>query len=317
MTRYRLTFPLGREPHQILFWLVWLLTMAVVFSYAKGITHSYYTLQMAPPLAGLSGIAVATLWAEFRRTGWRGWVLPFTLLPQAAWMGYLLSAYPAWKRILSPVLWGCVGVGVLTLVIARFAAPSRVIPRRLGAVALGLAAAGILASPASWAVTPCLAVASATRPVPGPEALRRSNGPMDFDRALESQGPLIEYLRVHRERQKWLVATHNVTAAAPLIVATGEPVMPIGGWQGSEPTITLEGLQQLFKEKHLRYVLFGSFNPQGGNDERFRWIRDNATPVPRKRWQQVRTEEFSRGFGPPGGFGGLAGSGLYDCQEIP
>ncbi len=313
-TGFKVRFPLGPEHRQILFWSSWALTMAAVFSWAKGITHSYYTLQMAPPLAALAGISITGLWAEVKRGAWRGWILPVLLLGEAVWAAYLLAGYSTWDHVLKPILWGGVGLGVLALLVALVRAGSP-FARGVGGGGLALALVAILAAPAAWSVTPCLVAASATQPSAGPGLLSHTRGPMDFDHALERSEPLVAYLRQHRAGEKWLVATANTTEAAPLIVLSGEPVMALGGWQGSEPAISQADLKQKIRAHELRYVLVSSFGGRSGDDSLFHWIRDNATPVPKKRWQsKSATDRPGMGLF---GFGGMGfgGAGLYDCSD--
>ena len=42
----------------------WALLYGVTYSVAGGIFHAYYLVTMAPPLAALAGIGVASLWQD-------------------------------------------------------------------------------------------------------------------------------------------------------------------------------------------------------------------------------------------------------------
>ncbi len=48
----------------------WLLVSALVFSYMSGMVHPYYTVAMAPAVAGLVGIGAVWAWRD--RAGWDG-----------------------------------------------------------------------------------------------------------------------------------------------------------------------------------------------------------------------------------------------------
>src|SRR6266487_2370743 len=72
------------DPQQksLLLWGMWLLTMGVFFSVA-GFFHQYYLTVMAPAVCALFGIGVVVMWNDYRRVGWRGWLLPLALLATA------------------------------------------------------------------------------------------------------------------------------------------------------------------------------------------------------------------------------------------
>ena len=81
---------------------MWLLTMGIFFSVA-GFFHQYYMTEMAPAIAALFGIGLVTMWQDYRRPGWRGWLLPFALIATAAEQIYILKSYPTWNQILIPL----------------------------------------------------------------------------------------------------------------------------------------------------------------------------------------------------------------------
>ena len=76
----------------------WLLVSALVFDYMGGMVHPYYTVAMAPAVAGLAGIG--TMWAWRDRAGWDGrTALAAIIALTAIWSAMLLhrSAFgPAW-----------------------------------------------------------------------------------------------------------------------------------------------------------------------------------------------------------------------------
>ena len=44
----------------------WLLVTGAVLSYASGIIHTYYTIELAPAIAALVGIATVVLWRRWK-----------------------------------------------------------------------------------------------------------------------------------------------------------------------------------------------------------------------------------------------------------
>ena len=91
----------------------------------------------------------------------------------------------------------------------------------------------------------------------------------------------------------WLVAVSGSGSAAPIQLATGQPVMSMGGFSGSDASPTLEALQRYVASGELRFVLIGS-GPSGpggsggpagpggfggGSSEIRSWVTGTCTPV--------------------------------------
>jgi 4-amino-4-deoxy-L-arabinose transferase-like glycosyltransferase len=93
--------------------------------------------------------------------------------------------------------------------------------------------------------------------------------------------------------------------AAPLILATGKPVMAMGGFSGGDPALPLERLQAMVQSGELRYLLLEGNGPGGfgrGGGQRNDWVRTNCSLV----------DPTTYG-GPSTG----AGAQLYDCSSAP
>ena len=68
---------------------------------------------------------------------------------------------------------------------------------------------------------------------------------------------LQEFLVAHRGTTRFLAATQNSRLAAPLIIATGEPVMAAGGYFGFDPILTADAFAAMVERGEVRYVLLG------------------------------------------------------------
>jgi 4-amino-4-deoxy-L-arabinose transferase-like glycosyltransferase len=79
---------------------------------------------------------------------------------------------------------------------------------------------------------------------------------------------LVALLRQGAGGDGWVAATVGANAAAGVQLATGEPVMAIGGFNGSDPAPTLEQFQRYVAEGRVHWFIggggFGAF--QGGSD---------------------------------------------------
>src|SRR5204863_9834004 len=68
---------------------------------------------------------------------------------------------------------------------------------------------------------------------------------------------LIAYLEANQGDATYLVATTNANSAAPIILATGKPVLPLGGFLGSEPILTADDLAAKVRAGQVRFFLLG------------------------------------------------------------
>jgi 4-amino-4-deoxy-L-arabinose transferase-like glycosyltransferase len=77
---------------------------------------------------------------------------------------------------------------------------------------------------------------------------------------------MITYLKAHRNGAKFLLVTFGAQTAASYITATGENVLPVGGFDGQDPTPTLAKFKAMVKAGEVRFVLTGG-NRGGMNGE--------------------------------------------------
>jgi hypothetical protein len=96
---------------------------------------------------------------------------------------------------------------------------------------------------------------------------------------------LTALLRQDADSFTWAAATIGSNGAAGYQLASGEPVMALGGFNGTDPSPTLERFQQLVAEGSVHYFVgeAGRSNTQsGGSDEAHRiglWVEANFTPI--------------------------------------
>ncbi|MER6158317.1 glycosyltransferase family 39 protein [Streptomyces sp. NPDC001868] len=99
---------------------------------------------------------------------------------------------------------------------------------------------------------------------------------------------LISYLKKNQDGAKWLLAVSSSQSAAQLILSSGEPVISMWGWSGSDQAMTLARLKELVKAGELHYVqlgggMGGGMGGPGGNSslssEVTAWVQKNGTAV--------------------------------------
>ena len=98
---------------------------------------------------------------------------------------------------------------------------------------------------------------------------------------------LVALLRQDAGRYTWVAAAVGSNNAAHVQLATGEPVMALGGFNGSDPAPTLEQFQRYVAEGRIHWFLGGGRmggRSMGGSDAARQistWVADHfpATSV--------------------------------------
>ncbi len=286
-----------------LLWGTWAIVHVAVFSFMSGIAHPYYAVAIAPAAAALTGAGIVELWGLRSRSLLAGIVLGAMLVGTAWWGMQVLDRTPD----LLP------GAGVGALFVALAAAIVLAVPpvqgdRRAALVARGALLVGLvaaLAGPAIYTGTTVGKSLAGGDPAAGPAngaigggpggfgaiggGLRSGSGGFPGD-AAGTNDALVQYLVANRGEATWLAAVSSASQAGPLQIASGVPVMAMGGFMGSDPAPTLEQLQAYVRDGRVRFVLLGGRDggPGGffGGDgqgsvagERTAWVTAACTPV--------------------------------------
>ncbi|KJK59370.1 hypothetical protein UK12_05075 [Saccharothrix sp. ST-888] len=82
-------------------------------------------------------------------------------------------------------------------------------------------------------------------------------------RLTASQQALLGYLRAHRNGSPYLFAASSWGSASPFILATGEEVLPMGGFTGLAPWPTVAEFRHLVDVGEVHYVLLGTSRTPG------------------------------------------------------
>jgi 4-amino-4-deoxy-L-arabinose transferase-like glycosyltransferase len=100
---------------------------------------------------------------------------------------------------------------------------------------------------------------------------------------------LVTFLEENRGTAKYLVAVQGAGSAESIIIASGEPVMAMGGFSNSDPAPTLEQFEQMVAAGEIHYVLVsggiggGGQGPGGpGNgtvSSIIQWVKQNGHEV--------------------------------------
>jgi hypothetical protein len=75
---------------------------------------------------------------------------------------------------------------------------------------------------------------------------------------------LYDYVSAHRAGASYLMAVSSWEEAGSYILATGQEVMPMGGFSGTVPSPTLAAVQHLVRTGQLRFFLISGTGSGGG-----------------------------------------------------
>ncbi len=262
-----------------LVWGGWLLVTGLTFSFMAGIFHQYYTVALAPAVAALVGMGAAEAWEQRRRPLGAG-TLAVAVAVAAVWSFVLLSrttAYGSWLRV--SVLAAGLAAAAMLLVLGR-------LHRRALPVVVGAALVAVLAGPAAYSATTVTQAHTGSIVTAGPSAGGRGTGGL-----LDASTPSTEVvaaLSADADRYTWVAAAVGSQNAAGLQLGTGLPVMPVGGFNGSDPSPTLAQFQQDVASGEIHYFLAGGNGGPGGRggpggsgtgSAITQWVQANFSPV--------------------------------------
>ncbi|WP_019970816.1 glycosyltransferase family 39 protein [Mycobacterium sp. 141] len=247
----------------LLLWGGWLMVTAVVFSFMSGIVHPYYTVALAPAVGALIGIGATLMWQ--RRNDIRAaTAMSGTVLVTAILAAILLArngdSMP-WLR--GAVAVGGVGAAALLLM-------NRWLDRRAVPAVATLALLSCLAGPAAYAVATAANPHSGAIPSVGPS---RGGGFGGMFGAPDPGPALTARLSAGAADYTWAAAVVGSSNAAGYQLATGAPVMAVGGFNGTDPAPTLDEFIGYVDQHRIHYFIqsrimggFGGRTTSGSQD---------------------------------------------------
>ena len=286
----------------LVLWGGWLILTGLVFSFAKGIIHPYYTVALAPAIGALIGTMVVALWQQ-RDHGLPRYVMAAAMSLNTIWCYILLKRSPTWHpQLRNAVLLG--GIAATALILAWPLLKGRA-PKYASAAVAALAMLAGIAAPAAASLNTAATPHTGSIPSAGPVTIGARSGPGGgAGRGLRQQfgappqfgagtgqqfappqfgggagtapggqgGPgsvgglldasapsaeLIAALKTNVSQYTWVAAGVGANSIGGVEIATGLPVMAIGGFNGSDPTPTLAAFQQLVTQGKIHYFLGG------------------------------------------------------------
>jgi 4-amino-4-deoxy-L-arabinose transferase-like glycosyltransferase len=260
-------------------WGGWLFVTWLTFSFMSGIYHGYYNVALAPAIGASVGMGAHLLWRRDDRRA--RLLLTLAAIATVGWSVVLSRQWPFLPWLGAAVLeFGGTATAVLLILSLR----SRPNPRATAAALAACLVTG-LAAPVAWSVATAATPHEGAIPTVGPaelqpEGLRPPGGVggglLHATRPTEA---IVAALLADADRYTWVAATIGANNAAGYQLATGRPVLALGGFNGSDPFPTLEQFQQLVAEGKVHWFLDSIWFPNDGGStaaqEIAAWVHRN------------------------------------------
>lgn len=265
--------------------IVWLATAFFLLCFMGSMIHTYYTFSLAAPIALVIPIGLLALWRRRERMVLR--LIGALIVGSATYMTVRVLNYsddwPLWFRAL-----------VVASGIAATAGWLLSGSLKWQRMTLAVVACCLLLGPIGANAFTIFTPQKGTNPQSGPVA----NDPMAMSRLLLSAkaghpawaqqtaygfppaASITQLLRQTNDRQTWAAATYSAQNAALYQLESGRPVIPLGGWLGTDPAPTAAQFKALVEQGRIGYFIWqpdllerNELSPE--TIEISHWVQDN------------------------------------------
>jgi 4-amino-4-deoxy-L-arabinose transferase-like glycosyltransferase len=307
----------------LMIFTAYLVITGMTFSFAEGIFHDYYTVALAPAIAGTVAIGASVLWS-YRTELWARIIAAVVVLGTVTWGYVLLDEASDWLPWLK---WVVVALGVVGAVLLLL--PQR--GRTMTGATIAVALTASLLAPAAWTLDTVLTGHSGSIVTAGPTVASSGfgggggapgaaggRGGFGGGQGAQAGGPptrtapgartgqaptgtrgaggggagsllgsssvsatLATLLKTNASSYKWVAAAVGSNSAAGYQLATQEAVMPIGGFNGSDPSPTLAEFKADVAKGYIHYFIGGTIGAANGGSSASiaiaNWVAANYT----------------------------------------
>ena len=277
-------------------WGAWLVVTVLTFSFMAGIFHAYYTVALAPAIAALVAIGGTIVWRN-RHSMVASLGAAFVLAMTASLSFVLLQRSAGFAPWLKYAIIIVGAAAALLIVVHRF------LPRRAVMAVAAATLITMLAGPAAYAVDTATTAHTGSIPTAGPSTGTTQGG--QGGRGGQGAGPgntqgqgggattgttapgtaqqgnaggllngsestaaITSMLTADADRFTWAAAAVGANSAAGYQLAAEVPVMAIGGFNGSDPSPTLDQFKAYVADGEIHYFISGGDGGGGGGGGR-------------------------------------------------
>lgn len=300
----KLRLPLNnRKKSDLVLWILWLLPEFIYFSYTTGLFHPYYLTMMAPPIAALSGIGITSMWKLYKGSGIKAWLLPISFIMEGivhlVMLSYFKNIPSAAKNIITAAIVLCFISSILLVIYKVIKRENLLQNLKFAKTLTVLSLVGILVTPAIGSSAAINHSISGSIPAGGLELLSNNGGSGNFKIGNNGKGTnstnnkLIKFLKANASNLKYALVVSSSNTAQSIILESGQSVMALGGFSGSDKILTLNQFKDLVKKGEVRYVLSGEMRG-GGSTGIMSWVQKNGKKVPQNEWSETSINTDSK-----------------------
>jgi len=219
---------------------------------------------LAAPLGAMVGMGFSQLWDWSKEKSWAGFLLIAAVLVTLGFQFFATYQYNKWS------LWMLIA-GVLFVTGINL-----MVVRKRGAFVTIIASMMVI--PMYWtgmtvAVNPNINL---------PTAYQGGNQQTGDERARpQGDGPnsnvneeMLAYLEANTADMKYLVAVPSSQQGSGLVLATGRPVLFMGGFSGQDEVVTANDIAAIVANGELRYILYGG--DRGAKQDIAAWLKSSC-----------------------------------------
>ncbi len=285
----------------LILWFTWLLPEFIYFSFTKGLFHPYYLTMLSAPIAALTGIGIVSMWQLYKEGGWKSWILPVSLIVDGLAQMLLLSYYYSTSnvaKIIMIILSALCFISSVILIIVNLMKNQNI---KLKKILVSTALVGLLVAPTVCSSTAIFYQVSGTFPAAGLSLMsKKEMGGSNMGGAMNgsnsSNVKLTEFLKSHKTNEKYILVTSSTNGyASDIIINTGESVMALGGFFGTDKVITLDQFKQLVSKGEIRYVMVGGMGGGNSSSDIMTWVKENGKVVSESEWKDSNTTSNQTG----------------------
>ena len=231
----------------------WVLLFGTVFSFSHGIFHSYYTAALTPGIAALAAITVSGTSALAQRN--RAWILA-ALGPLIVTIWFQFNLVPSVNDAFDWVPpWTFLAI-VIGFSLLTYAALWN---RQVTSLGIAVVLVGLLFVPLAW-LNDQASHASVRAAFAQSAAYGGLGSPEDVNQ-------LAHWLRRNNSSAAtWDLAVARAPDASVLIAQDDVAVLPLGGFSGNDPTLTVQEFGRLVTTGKVRFVFLSSTSSTGESD---------------------------------------------------
>ena len=317
--RERIRWPITAKHQALALWWIWLLTDATFFSVA-GFFHEYYLSMMAGPLVVLVGIAMIELWHLFESKRWLALILLLSIV--GITLAFQISIASAFIK---QIWWQPVMIALFILGGAVLILTASFKLSRTAIAGFSIMIAAVLISLVIWSG---LTVLNPSSNQSLPAAYNGQSSGLANSGGLTINQALLNYLEANTQKITYLMAVPSSMQGSDYVIATGRPVLYLGGFMGVDQVVDSSQLAQMVTNNELRFIYWdprgNGFGGQLTNESDLSsWINQNCKVVngyetatqnsgaPGGTTSNNQPGTSVRGFG---GFGEMQIT-LYDCGK--